>query len=390
MNRTGIHRGVPIILSAFFTVPMAFLAVGLLVSFALLPSSCDFVNTVRKLQPLLLISCGIAVLLWMLAAKIEGGYSTRSRIGVAVPCVAAAMLLAFPVTGLAVASGTGALQDLPSVGRMHDALPDYSYDGALMFDGESYGVSIWEPDTDGTAPVVIMIHGGGWIQGSRNHGYIQRNCAWLASHGYMVAAPDYPVSSRGKHLWNSIVPFMAESIETITEMAYSHGGNPDAGLFIAGESAGAQIALDLVLEATAGAYPEMPDVDGISLLYPVVSARSCWYQRNPSRNAAMMEMLGCHIGGSPEEYPDRYESMEERLKVSASAPPALIAYGGADHLATPEATRRFIVEAREAGMDVRELFFPLSGHSMDDGESIEAFAWRRATAAMFDDIEGRR
>lgn len=110
-------------------------------------------------------------------------------------------------------------------------------------------------------PVVIFLHGGGWVWGDRSqkfgladiYGNIGR---FLAQHGYAGAVPSYRLI--WKVDWRTQLADVARAVAWVQAHADERGGNPRA-IFLMGHSAGAQLAMRIATDPqwlqTAGGDP---------------------------------------------------------------------------------------------------------------------------------------
>ncbi len=92
-------------------------------------------------------------------------------------------------------------------------------------------------DVSGPRPVIVWIHGGGWISGSKEHarGYFKR----LAAEGYTVAAVEYQFAPQ------VIYPEQLQQINQALSFLQQHASqyHIDASkIYLAGDSAGANMA----------------------------------------------------------------------------------------------------------------------------------------------------
>src|SRR5271157_4750019 len=108
------------------------------------------------------------------------------------------------------------------------------------------------PPTGGW-PVIVAIHGGGWRRLDKS-GYGPRIASAFVPNGYVVVAPNYPLSSPG----NPTCPINIEDLQTAVRWVRLNAGtfHIDAGRIVAmGESAGANLA-DLL--GTGSAFAGTP------------------------------------------------------------------------------------------------------------------------------------
>ena len=104
----------------------------------------------------------------------------------------------------------------------------------------------------GTAlPTIVWIHGGGWLSGSKRD--VDPYLRILASHGYTAVGIDYSLAP-GKR-YPTPVKQANDAFRYLLANAARLGVDPD-GIFIAGDSAGAQIAAQIGLITTSPRYAD--------------------------------------------------------------------------------------------------------------------------------------
>ncbi|MFJ7748849.1 alpha/beta hydrolase [Arthrobacter sp. NPDC097144] len=99
------------------------------------------------------------------------------------------------------------------------------------------------------APLVVWIHGGAWLSGSRND--VEPYLRMLAASGYAAAGLTYTVSPRG------VYPRAVEELAAALTFLSEHGadfGVDTRRIVLAGDSAGAQLAAQLAVLATNPDY----------------------------------------------------------------------------------------------------------------------------------------
>lgn len=192
--------------------------------------------------------------------------------------------------------------DWDEIKRSVSSRMDIDYgDGGLTFDVH------WPVGTHaGEHPVILWIHGGGFVGGSKTDtdGY----CMVLASHGYTVVNMDYGLAPRYHH------PRQVLDVDSVLcrlESLSSHDDKrvwPDAGngLVIAGDSAGAHIAAEYCalrsnpsyrseLNVSLNAFSEIRGVVLLCGLYSLSSFTSGSWWRHPIR--FMSKQIGWAITG---------------------------------------------------------------------------------------------
>ncbi|MFC5820826.1 alpha/beta hydrolase [Nonomuraea harbinensis] len=121
-------------------------------------------------------------------------------------------------------------------------------------------VRLYRPAAEGTPPVVVFAHGGGWILGSV--GSADETCRRLAlATGCAVLSVEYRLAPEYPH--PAAVQDVLEVLRWLPSAAGEHG--VDAGrLLLAGESSGAHVVLGAALQTGAelsGLFLACPPVD---------------------------------------------------------------------------------------------------------------------------------
>jgi acetyl esterase/lipase len=111
-------------------------------------------------------------------------------------------------------------------------------DTKYPIEGGERTARLYRPAVEGPLPVVVFIHGGGWIGGSLDS--FDEPCATLAKRvGALVVSPDYRLAP--EH------PFPAATDDTLAVLRWAadhiaeYGGDPER-IAVGGESAGANLA----------------------------------------------------------------------------------------------------------------------------------------------------
>ena len=217
------------------------------------------------------------------------------------------------------------------------------------------------------APVLLYIHGGGFILGDRFEG--GTNLRWFADRGWLVLSIDYTLSSVDRHLWDTTTSQVGCALAWTAANAARLGGDPTR-ISLLGSSAGGNLAINAAYLANAGRLESscggaVPPVSAVSVLYPPVDLAAAWVSQVPAISDVARRFNTYYVGGSPQQFPDRYRFVASATHINAAAPPTLVTLGANDHLVPPQATDRFAQQARDAGIRIESIQFPYGDHAFN-------------------------
>ena len=180
-----------------------------------------------------------------------------------------------------------------------------------VVEGETLALDLYRPAfAEGTLPVVIVIHGGGWTGGDKRD--MLELSEYLASRGYIVANIGYRLAPE----WGfpSAQHDVAAAIEYIKNLEYTHNVDPTR-IALLGRSAGGQIAMLAAYRTTA------PAIRGVVSFYGPFALR--WGYNNPAKlgvvdSSGILEM---YIGGTPDTHSSTYDAAEPSRFATSSTPP---------------------------------------------------------------------
>jgi acetyl esterase len=218
-----------------------------------------------------------------------------------------------------------------------------------------------------SAPILLYIHGGGFTLGDRFES--GTNLRWFADRGWLVLSIDYALSSVDRHLWDTTTSQVACAMAWTAANAARLDGDP-ARIALLGSSAGGNLAINAAYLANAGQIESssggtVPRVSAVSALYPPVDLAAAWASQVPAISDMARQFNTYYVGGSPQQFPDRYRFVASATHINAAAPPTLVIFGANDHLVPPDATDRFAQQARNAGIDVDSIRFPYGDHAFN-------------------------
>lgn len=226
---------------------------------------------------------------------------------------------------------------------------------------------------DPDIPVTVYAHGGGFLHGSiaSHDGFCRR---WSRGTGSRVVSVGYRLAPdvRG--------PAPVDDFLTACEWAQSI--SPDAGLIVAGDSAGANLAAVAALEY--GGAPSSP-VRGQVLLYPFLdpTMRSESYVANAEGYFVSAKLLAyywnCYLGDGVDR-----DSVGPRINPALAAshaglPPAIVITAGLDPLR--DEGKSYANTLSESGVSVIWRHYPDQFHGFATipdyapGESARSLLW---------------
>ncbi len=211
-------------------------------------------------------------------------------------------------------------------------------------------------------PVILWIHGGGYIGGSKDQR--KHYGMALADAGYVVVNIDYALAPA--QLYPGPVIQANAALDYLQLHASEYGGDMSR-VFIGGDSAGAQISSQLAAVATnptfAAALGIMPSIDRETLrgtilfcgLYNMKTVRATAYPR-------IDLFLNTYTGTERFETFKRINELSTIDHVLDTYPSAFISAGDGDLLASQSI--EFAHVLLETGIDVETVFFEGTGKGL--------------------------
>jgi len=195
-------------------------------------------------------------------------------------------------------------------------------------------------------PVLLQVHGGAWIVGSKNEQGLPL-MRLLAARGWVCVSADYRLSPHAtfpEHLID-----LKHAIAWIREHVAEYGGDPDL-LVVTGGSAGGHLASLVALTANDPEYqPGIEHVDTtvcacVSFygVYDFTDRHGMW------RNLGLRDLLERQVmKAALDEAPEAYERASPMSCIHAGAPPFFVLHGSRDTMVPVEEARRFCQSFRE-------------------------------------------
>ncbi len=245
-------------------------------------------------------------------------------------------------------------------------------------------VDIYVPATPGPHPLVLYIHGGGWIGGHTRHSGaladFPRVLAKLASEGFVVASLEYRLSAEAK--FPAQLQDANAALRFLRKNAAEYRIDPaKAGIW--GGSAGGHLAALTAVTCRNTTLDPAAANDGC------VQAAVTWYgvydfagmTKNADGNAAGGKLLGCD-GACPV---DRIRAVSPVTYIDAKDPPFLLIHGDDDKVVPVSQSHEGEAALRKAGVAVQSIYIPAVDHSFIGATpAATRAATLKATNATFD------
>ncbi|MEN9684160.1 MAG: hypothetical protein RLZZ427_1911 [Pseudomonadota bacterium] len=277
----------------------------------------------------------------------------------------------FPVQAVEFADGVKAYRDVA-----YQQLPGYI----------PQVVDIYVPATPGPHPLVLYIHGGGWVGGHTRHSGALANfpaaLAKLASEGFTVASLEYRLSGEAK--FPAQVQDAKAALRFLGDHAAQYKIDPTR-VGIWGGSAGGHLTALTALSCHDTKLDPKADKDVCATAavtwYGVFDFAALVAGRAGGVDDAAVRLMGCNGACTPEQLafasPVAY--------IDAKDPPFLLIHGEQDQVVPVAQSHLAEARLRAAGVPVEAIYIPGVDHSFIGKTPAETrAATLKATNATFD------
>jgi len=235
-------------------------------------------------------------------------------------------------------------------------------------------MDIYRPDTPGPHPAVILVHGGGWLGGSKE-GYLATG-PMLARNGYVTCAINYRLAPQFPY------PAAFDDCQRAVRWIRAHAKEYDVHpkrVGAMGDSAGGHLVGLIGVRDTRdnsdrelSRFSSRPEaVVGYYGAYELVRMWKIEMAHRP---------LTAWLGGPPEGHEKVYRETSPASMVTRKAPPFLIIHGNKD-MVNPEEQSHLLHEAlRKKDVDSTLLILDGVGH----GWPADSPQGRQAEAAVLE------
>jgi acetyl esterase len=207
-------------------------------------------------------------------------------------------------------------------------------------------------NTDKVLPTVVWVHGGSWISGSKDH--IANYLKILASRGFTTVGVNYTLAPAG------IYPTPVKQVNMALGFISKNAALLHADwsrLFLAGDSAGSQIAAQVANTISVPSYAKgvgiVPSIERSQLRGVVLH---CGTYEAELAHFSRKGVLWSYFGTKNFKMDPRLSQFSVARHVTSEFPPVFISTGNYDALAPQSYI--FAERAAAQGVYVDRLFFP--------------------------------
>jgi len=225
-------------------------------------------------------------------------------------------------------------------------------------------LDVYQPEgpSAGILPLVLLVHGGGFIAGDKSS--IAEYATRLASEGYVVASVGYTLAPQS--LYPTPIRQVNAALREFITQSGRFGGDPNR-VFIGGDSAGAQIASQV---AAVQSNPDLAAAMNLTPAVPVSALRGtllfCGLYDMATVGATgfpgLDTFMAAYLGDEDWAEAARIDELSTTSHVSPAYPPTLLVVGDAD----PFESQAFELEKilRSNGVDVTTQYWTGSGRNL--------------------------
>lgn len=233
-------------------------------------------------------------------------------------------------------------------------------------------LDVYPSDAAEAAPVVMVIHGGGWTGGDKKDFAVESRA--LATAGFVVFSINYTLDASAGPAYPRQVQDVRAALSWVQAHAAEYGGDRDR-IGILGGSAGAYLAAMLGTQVnTADAQPVravvslsgpmdisalVADLRAGPTIRPTACATNATCAAIPNGPNSLAVLLGCEPLTCP---PDLLAQASPVTYVTEYSPPFFLAHSAEEPVADTQAMR-MAAQLRERGVPVEVRIAPGNGHS---------------------------
>jgi acetyl esterase len=321
--------------------------------------------------PWLALTAAFAVVLCGVALALGGSRGAGVLLAAALLTLGAAIVITVQLWSVASANEAS----FSLVRQLGPDLAPRQYDSRVTYlsvDGVDLHAEIWFRKSAANPTLlpnvqpgagVLFVHGGGFWGGAL--GSRPALFGALADAGIPVVDVEYRISPPPR--WNQAPGDILCALTWLEQHGPSYGIDPTK-IVIVGESAGGNLALMAAYSAGTGNVPSscggLPAPPAaVVAISPTADLPGMW--RDASLSLDGVTFPEAYIGGTPAQFPDRYDRASPMWLIRKDVPPTLILAGSIDHLVHLERTTIVSDLLKAAGADSTLVVVPFADHGFD-------------------------
>jgi acetyl esterase/lipase len=236
-------------------------------------------------------------------------------------------------------------------------------------------------------PVLLQIHGGGWIIGDKREQAQPLMAHMAGEHGWVCVAVNYRLSPQAT--FPDHIVDVKRALRWIREHVAEYGGDPSF-VCVTGGSAGGHLTALTALSANDPRFqPGFEDVDtSVAAAAPFYGVFDFLDRKGLRGSQSMVPLLAKQVfKTTPAQDPELWDAMSPITRVSEHAPPFLVIQGTHDTLVFVEEAREFVRALREKSRaPVAYLELHGAQHAFDVFHSPRCRHAVLAVAAFFEKV----
>lgn len=253
----------------------------------------------------------------------------------------------------------GEPDNMDEISRNITTVSDLTYGTEPNSDLDIY----YPTDAQTPLPVVVYIHGGGFIGGDKSA--VQPFAMAIANEGYLVANINYGFAP--EQPYPTAVTQVNQALDYVAEQIADYGGDSDR-LFIAGNSAGAQLTSQVAALITNESFATQMDLQptitpeqlkGVVLINGIYNMQTLRETGFPN----IGQFMWAYTGAREFETYHRLNEISTIEHVTADYPPVFITAGDIDPLQSQ--TLAMIDELNDNDIDVTSALFTDQNMGLD-------------------------